>query len=1387
LGKATGIVLYRGMSESLQLPTLVHTSSLGEVERLTSYQTPLEDGEEKAETLGETALVDNNAIVDMTKNESNISERVETTNLPHTFDDVDANDTNMLPQMNVYVLDDTPSVTSQTPLSLTPLKDNAALGDSTGSEGYSGLLRTSPYKEPDTTLSLDKEEPVSDLDKSPPSDHDQHCALYNSFEAIHANDPMMISARADPDDHNNHNDDDSSNDDSSYFASHLPEPNSGRRYSWASNASQNSNTQQPNNTTTGTATLPTTNISTNRRINVHGRESDASLSLSDDSDDNMATQQHLPVSFGPQQVHYSQSPTQYYSQTYNQRLQQQQQQHPYSMQQPNQYQQSHQFYLSQQQEPIQFTVPSRRTGGVPELYPEQIMPRMHSVNSLASTSSHNSSGSDTSLPDELQNVVVRSSQRRQLSRGSSNTSNIPSGRRSPILGEHPPSRGSSQHLLIPPFGSPSTVNLQPSPPMILHSYSANGVSVSGGGNGTNDDGATIQQLPHPQPHLMTPEQLAAWTMTAMQGNQDQDRSIFPTKHQPISSLQHDSGIANYPNISGSRGESDFIYSGDSDSNVHHHQQQNQQQSSKHAFGEPMRGANNMMRISDVQSLRSLSWEQPLNQGRSIKSSGVDGGLDPESMINTSHSDRGFKVYWQRWIMLLYMSILNLLSDWTCYSVAPIALLTEEAFGEINAEQLVVVFLVANGMATACEPIILSRLGLRRTVLFGSLLLMIGSIIKSGGMPPIIQADLKKGEGEWRVYLGFFLVGLSQPLYQCTPALLSASWFPEAERTLATGVALNSNQLGIGFAFVFGTMLVETSDDIPKYFGLLSILSTLTFLGTLVQFDDAPPTPPSDTAKVMRGTLEAKLPSVQSIFESVRNMGVSSNPFDVVKQDTSRKNSSRKEKGRNRAEKYQRHLSEESKTHSIKTEDSEKQKGSEAQRRSSRRSSTSERRSSRRAAASGSNIARRRIVKKENTTTGNIESGFQAAVPSPSPALWGSVRKDFEETTSNGNDQAQDSRTPLMATNDVTPHTRQETQDQNMGNAPYYHHPPYVVPEYASHPGEMYSNYPMCPPQYQLPHWDPQYSQFVYYQQSQQPHYQFHQIPPTDPYISYQHSYPYQPYPFASYEPLEHLLPATEAIDEGAEPVITILPHHLDIHIRDDQIWLSTRACLARPGFIHSLVSFTVSGVVINTLSTFMDYLVRLNGAGREYTGIVGGTFQFVIMMSSLIVGKVCDKTRAYYSITIGMLVLGAFGLAECGVSLDSNSGVSLRWSLIIVALLVGPLQPVSTELGVDVVYPLSENTVLVIQQLFSNLLSAAFIPCFKAMKDVGERSFHDGTTERPSYTFSFYLLIVVHACATVFFATFNGRYLRYEHELERQAQEERRKMLQQRSDIALEH
>jgi Major Facilitator Superfamily len=714
---------------------------------------------------------------------------------------------------------------------------------------------------------------------------------------------------------------------------------------------------------------------------------------------------------------------------------------------------------------------------------------------------------------------------------------------------------------------------------------------------------------------------------------------------------------------------------------------------------------------------------------------ISDGLTDEGL----HQMKGFKVYWKRWLMLFYMSVLNLLSDWTCYSVAPIAFLTREAFGSIDPEQLVVVFLVANAIATASEPILLARLGLRRTVIFGALLLMIGSVVKSGGFPPIIASNLQKGKGEWRIYLGFFLVGLSQPLYQCTPALLSASWFPEKERTLATGVALNANQLGIGCAFAFGTLLVGSSDDIVPYFGLLSIISSITFLGTLIQFDDAPPTPPSDTAKVMRGTMEWKLPNTEKLWNSVRN-------FKIPKEDRS--------------------LAKDHDWNQSKSNPVEHKEGAAHKH-------TTRRRWSKRHAYDGQSIP---TLPKTFNTDDALDNDQRFA---PSPMLPGPVGSITKFDTG-GTTEREDEFYEDFEYNDS--HLEQGPLPGPMGVHPYYVHPhmhpnaPYVAGYPNMQPAPQYHNnqVPLYPFQQPWPH--------AYNGPSQVyplPHHQSHFMqPPWYSYYESGQSFPhqqnyYQPN-YYEYDERNIALAPPSFIEEYAEPTLTLTDHHLDINIRDDQVLLSVKACMARSGFIHALVTFTVSGIVINTLSTYMDYLVRLNGAGREYVGIVGGSFQVVIMLSSLIVGKQTDKTRAYYSVTIAMLVLGAFALAECGVSLDADRGGDLRWSLIVVAALVGPLQPVSTELGVEVVFPLSENTVLVIQQLFSNLLSALFIPFFKALRDVGtERISETELYERPQYTFSFYLLIVLHASVTVFFATFNGRYLRFEREMLREEKNKR--------------
>jgi hypothetical protein len=171
------------------------------------------------------------------------------------------------------------------------------------------------------------------------------------------------------------------------------------------------------------------------------------------------------------------------------------------------------------------------------------------------------------------------------------------------------------------------------------------------------------------------------------------------------------------------------------------------------------------------------------------------------------------------------------------------------------------------------------------------------------------------------------------------------------------------------------------------------------------------------------------------------------------------------------------------------------------------------------------------------------------------------------------------------------------------------------------------------------------------------------------------------------------------------------------------------------------------------------------------------------MISSIFVGTITDRSRSYFVITLVLAVLSVIALAECGVSLDEHRAGNVRWSLLVVSGCLGPLLPITAELAVESVYPLSENTVLVILQLSCSFFSALFIPLFKFVSNVGVSanateetpSNDDGTalilgSGRPPYTFSFYLLIVIAASSAVYFATFSGRYLRYEAEMAKKRQ-----------------
>ncbi|CAM9892547.1 unnamed protein product [Heterosigma akashiwo] len=184
---------------------------------------------------------------------------------------------------------------------------------------------------------------------------------------------------------------------------------------------------------------------------------------------------------------------------------------------------------------------------------------------------------------------------------------------------------------------------------------------------------------------------------------------------------------------------------------------------------------------------------------------------------------------------------NFLSDWICFSIAPVMNIAEEAFVGLHPSALVSVFLAFNVISSILEPPIVQRIGLRNAMVLGCVIMFLGCLIKSG-IPGLWSASYGS------LLLGTVFVGIAQPFFQCTPALLAANWFGSNERTLATTIALNANQFGIAASYMLGTNLVKTPVELQDYFYVISIVSAVLVVGVVIQFKEKPPTPPSFSAQ-----------------------------------------------------------------------------------------------------------------------------------------------------------------------------------------------------------------------------------------------------------------------------------------------------------------------------------------------------------------------------------------------------------------------------------------------------------------------------------------------------------------------------------------------------------
>eukprot|EP00594_Rhizosolenia_setigera_P013856 CAMPEP_0178955764 /NCGR_PEP_ID=MMETSP0789-20121207/9805_1 /TAXON_ID=3005 /ORGANISM="Rhizosolenia setigera, Strain CCMP 1694" /LENGTH=622 /DNA_ID=CAMNT_0020637469 /DNA_START=169 /DNA_END=2037 /DNA_ORIENTATION=+ len=283
---------------------------------------------------------------------------------------------------------------------------------------------------------------------------------------------------------------------------------------------------------------------------------------------------------------------------------------------------------------------------------------------------------------------------------------------------------------------------------------------------------------------------------------------------------------------------------------------------------------NTNRISlTTKSLKSSS----STTSTSLYNSNLNGDLSIEDLKNLEP-----KVYPQRWVQLGYLSVLALLSDWICFAVAASPSTFEAAYPGHSAASIIDMFLFSNVLSCFLVTDIVAKFGLSKAIKGAAGIMTAGCLLRSGAsflgplissanaesLPSIIPASDDGLVSYPFLVAGTILVGIAQPFFQCTPPMLSATWFASDERATSTAVALNFNQIGIATAFLVGGEMATTAPGMSNYFGLISVICAVVTLGTYAQFEEKPPSPPStsEIEKLINGETEPPfIESVKKLF------------------------------------------------------------------------------------------------------------------------------------------------------------------------------------------------------------------------------------------------------------------------------------------------------------------------------------------------------------------------------------------------------------------------------------------------------------------------------------------------------------------------------------------
>ncbi|RLN38434.1 hypothetical protein BBJ28_00002066 [Nothophytophthora sp. Chile5] len=170
-----------------------------------------------------------------------------------------------------------------------------------------------------------------------------------------------------------------------------------------------------------------------------------------------------------------------------------------------------------------------------------------------------------------------------------------------------------------------------------------------------------------------------------------------------------------------------------------------------------------------------------------------------------------------------------------------------------------------------------------------------------------------------------------------------------------------------------------------------------------------------------------------------------------------------------------------------------------------------------------------------------------------------------------------------------------------------------------------------------------------------------------------------------------------------------------VSLSEEYDWSQWANAFTHKGFFNTVVAFSVAECVLNAMCALLGKFLSVAHFSKAHIGLVGAAFIVSSLIGGQVISQYVDRKRNHKTALQLCLLLTAAAVATFRLVPKVNMTATLV-SLLFLGAVLGPLQPIVLELGVECAFPTSEATVAALQQLCGNFLSAIVVPGLSVLR-----------------------------------------------------------------------